>query len=92
MKLTPQIREQVRLSILRYCEGALPYGLSAAILRQMLSSEGFKLERDQVQAEIDYVAERGFLKTEVKSISPENAIWKITADGRDERARLHPDE
>jgi hypothetical protein len=92
VKLNAAHREQVRLSILRYCEGALPFGLSAAVLLQMVRSEGFKIDREQLQAEVDYLADKKFLAPDVKAISPENTIWKITAAGRDERARLNPDE
>jgi hypothetical protein len=82
MKITAQDREQVRLCILRYCLRPTSVGLICANLR----GEGFRgIERDQVQAEIDYLADpqKGLLATDAKVVSPENKIWRTTATGRD---------
>ena len=79
MKLTPELREQVRLCILRYCLRPTRFGL----IRASLSGEGYILDRDQVQLEIDYLADKKFLVADPKAISPENKIWRTTADGRD---------
>ena len=73
-------REQVRLSILRYCLGPIGTGLIIAYLR----AEGFRsLKRPEVQIEIDYLCDKKFLVADPKAISPENKIWRTTADGRD---------
>lgn len=62
MNLTPEQREQVRLSILRYCESADQYGLSAALLLQFVRSEGFRsLSTERLRTEFLYLADKGFL-------------------------------
>jgi hypothetical protein len=84
MHLTPEQREQVRLSILRYCESADQYGLAAALLLQFLRSEGFRaLSADRLRVELLYLTDKSFLAPVAKPISPENQAWRITANGRD---------
>ena len=82
MNLTPELREQVRLSILRYCLRPTRTGLVRANLR----GEGFALDLDTVQLELDYLHDKGLLKPNDKRISPENKFWQTTAAGRDELA------
>lgn len=82
MNLTPELREQVRLSILRYCLRPARLGIIAANLR----GEGFNLDREAIETEVEYLADKGFLKPNDKRVSPENKIWRTTADGRDELA------
>jgi hypothetical protein len=82
MNLTPESREQVRLSLLRYGLGSITVGLA----RQYLASEGFRgLGREEVQAEIDYLADaaKGLLAREDKPVSPEVPRYRTTAAGRD---------
>lgn len=77
-------REQIRLSILRYCECAEQFGLAETLLLQFIRSEGFRgLTAGQLRAEIAYLADKGFLVSVPKLISPENPAWRITAAGRD---------
>lgn len=84
MQLSPEQREQVRLSILRYCESADQYGLAATLLLQFLRSEGFRaLSADRLRVELLYLADKSFLVLVAKPISPENQAWRITANGRD---------
>lgn len=82
MTLTAEQREQVRLSLLRYGLGGFGIGLAVQYLR----SEGWGgITREQVQAEIEYLADasKGLIRAEEKSISPEVRRWKTTAAGRD---------
>lgn len=79
MNLTPELREQVRLSVLRYCLRPLRTGLIRANLR----GEGFTLDAAAVELELDYLTDKGLLKPNDKRISPENKFWQTTADGRD---------
>lgn len=79
MNLTPELREQVRLCILRYCLRSTRTGL----VRVSLNGEGFKLEREEVELELDYLVDKGLIKANDKRISPENKFWQTTADGRD---------
>lgn len=84
MNLSPEQREQVRLTILRYCESADQFGLAAALLLQFIRSEGFRgLTTDRLHAELVYLADKSFLVPVAKPISPENHAWRITAAGRD---------
>ena len=76
--------EQIRLSLLRYCDTAAQYGLATPLLRQFLLSEGFRgLTDATVRAELLYLADKGLLAPLPKLISPENEAWRITAAGRD---------
>jgi hypothetical protein len=77
-------REQIRLSLLRYCDSADQFGLAASLLLQFLRNEGFRhLTQERLRAEILYLADKGFLVAVEKPISPENPAWRITAAGRD---------
>jgi hypothetical protein len=93
--MTKQQREQVRLSILRYCECAEEFGLTEPLLLQFIRSEGFRaLNAAKLHAEIIYLADKAFLVAVPKLISPENTAWRITAAGRDFFAaqELQPEE
>jgi hypothetical protein len=82
MSVTPEQREQIRLSLLRYGLGSFTVGLA----RQYLASEGFRgLSKEEVRAEILYLADpsKGFLRQNDKLISPEVATYSTTANGRD---------
>jgi hypothetical protein len=84
MKMTPAQREQMRLSLLRYCGSAARYGLATPLLLQFLISEGFRpLSLEELQTELAYLEEKGLLAALPKLISPENEAWRITAAGRD---------
>ncbi len=82
--MTPNQREQIRLSILRYCDSADQFGLAAALLLQFVRSEGFRaLTTEQLRAELVYLSDKSLLTTVNKQISPENSAWRATAAGRD---------
>jgi hypothetical protein len=82
--MTTTQREQIRLSLLRYCDAAGQFGLADALLLQFLRSEGFRaLTAAQLRAEMLYLADKSFLMAVPKLISPENEAWRITASGRD---------
>jgi hypothetical protein len=86
--MTSQQREQIRLSVLRYCESAGQYGLSAELLQQFLRSEGFRaVTIEQVGAELQYLTDKGLIAEVAKLISPEIPVWRITAAGRDHAAK-----
>jgi len=80
--ITSEQREQIRMSLLRYGLGFFTIGLA----RQYLASEGFRgLSREQVQAEINYLADpaKALLRESAKAISPEVRHYSTTAAGRD---------
>jgi hypothetical protein len=82
--MSPQQREQIRLSVLRYCESAGQYGLSAELLHQFLRGEGFRaVTIEQVHSELQYLTDKALVWPVTKLISPENPAWRITAPGRD---------
>jgi hypothetical protein len=82
--LTPQQLQQIRYSILRYCDASVETGISAALLLQFLRTEGFRaLTPDQLRGEIQYLADKDLLVAPPSLISPEIKNWRITATGRD---------
>jgi len=82
--MTTNHREQIRLSLLRYCDAAGQFGLADVLLLQFIRSEGFRaLTLAQLRAEIQYLADKSFLIAVPKLISPENEAFRITAAGRD---------
>ena len=82
--MTSQQREQIRLSLLRYCDAAEQFGLATPLLLQFLRNEGLRsLDAAGLRAELQYLADKGFLAAIPKTISPENEAWRITAEGRD---------
>lgn len=83
--MTSPEREQLRLSLLRFLgDNPTRFGFNAALLLQMARNEGRSgLARENVTAEIEYLADKGFVAAVEKPISPENRAWRITAAGRD---------
>jgi hypothetical protein len=80
MNLTPPQREQVRLSILRLCTTPLRPSLLLCYLR----SEGFaRLQLEQLELEITYLADKQLLTSANGPVSPELKHWRTTAEGRD---------
>jgi hypothetical protein len=91
--MTSAQREQIRLSILRYCDSADQFGLAAALLLQFLRSEGFRaLTAELLRHELNYLTDKSLLVAVAKPVSPENSAWRITANGRDFLATLKQDE
>jgi hypothetical protein len=88
--MTPEQREQLRLSLLRFlADNPTRFGYNAAILLQMARSEGRpRLEREAVEAELLYLEDKGLVALAAKLLSPELRAWRITADGRDHLAQL----
>lgn len=88
MIISPAQREQVRLGLLRHLENnPARFGLATALLRSFLAAEGFALELSQIEQELQYLADKLFVESPAKSISPELRAWRITAAGRDHLAQ-----
>lgn len=86
MRLDTAQLEQIRLSTLRHLDAAAAtrFGLSTALLLQFIRSEGFaELQANILKAELRYLAEKGLIASQPKTLSPENEHWAITAAGRD---------
>lgn len=83
-------REQLRLSLLRFLDAnATVRFLGTGLLLQMAKAEGRgDLKAAEVEAELRYLLDKGFVEMAAKQISPENKTWRITAAGRDAFAQL----
>lgn len=81
--MNPKQRENLRILLLTALNAARPYAVAADAIRLGLSPQFRNLDIPELQAEIDYLVDKGFVALEGKLISPENREWKITAAGRD---------
>jgi len=83
--LTPEQREQLRLSLLRFLDNNVSgRGMSAGLLLQMARSEGRPaLDAGVLEAELLYLADKKLVTRPDRILSPEIAAYRITADGRD---------
>jgi hypothetical protein len=72
-------REQIRLSILRYALRPV----SAGVIKSNLVSEGNRIESPELVDELVYLRDKGLLTTVEKTVSPENLLYRTTANGRD---------
>ena len=78
-------REQLRLSLLRNL-GVNPttYGTPVSFLRALAAAEGRPhLSVAEVEAELLYLQDAGLVTLVCKQISPENASFRISKQGRD---------
>ena len=76
-------RENLRLLILTAFDASKPFAVGIRELRAGLAITFRGIDDTALAAEIDYLVGKGFAAAEGKSISPENKLWKITAEGRD---------
>jgi len=86
--MDPAIRELFRRELLRQLADAAPLALRVAALRLVAESRGFRVTDREVEAELDYLRDKGFAVLCDKPISPELRDYKASANGRDEAARL----
>ena len=69
------------------------FGLNVNAVQIFLNTEGFRgSRREDINAELQYLADKQLVTTVGKVISPENTCWRITAAGRDELAANKPNE
>ena len=79
-------REQIRLTIIRRLDERR-WGVPTSSIVQMIRWEGFStVTKEDVEIEIHYLVEKGLVSEVLKSLSPENKEYRITAEGRDFRA------
>ena len=84
MKLTPEQREQLRLSLLRFLNDTPRFAQPVAFLLQRARAEGRNdLEAGEVETELEYLTAKKLAVESSKTLSPEIRSWKISADGRD---------
>jgi len=81
--MNPKQRENLRLLILTAFDASKPFAVGLPELRAGLALTFRGLDDSGLQAEIDYLVEKGFATPSGKALSPENKQWKITAAGRD---------
>lgn len=81
--MNPAETQQARYSLLRYLAAAAPRGLSADLLRAYLRAEGLSLTDRQIQAELQYLADKELVTRQEPVLGPACATWRITAAGRD---------
>lgn len=76
--------EAFRICILQILRVAAPHAVPVSRIVNGLVVKGFTTaEAAHVQAELGYLSDKKLAAEEEKSISPENAWWRIAAEGRD---------
>jgi hypothetical protein len=81
-------REVFRDLVLRAFKNARGCGLSLVTLETTLKNCGFnRVEAEEMEAEVRYFMDKGFVAEVVKSHSVGNRIWRITASGVDDLER-----
>lgn len=84
MNTEAQARELLRTCLLTSADAAGRYGLSEELALIGTRKYGLRSATvEDIQEEIQYLADKGFLVEVEKQISPENKSWRITATGRD---------
>lgn len=81
--MKPEQREMLRHALLQGADLAKPRALALELARLTAVRFGFRPEDAELEAELAYLTEKGFLAREERAISPALAGWKITAAGRD---------
>ena len=64
-----------------------PVGMRPAALKVGAKAGGFDPSDEQLDAELQYLADKGLVVAQDKAISPELKRWRITAAGRDYAAQ-----
>lgn len=81
--MIPRSRELFRQALLVALIDFRDYQASAELLKLNAERLGFKVDVEEVSAEMQYLSDKGLVKEEKALISPELKRWRITADGRD---------
>ena len=86
--MNAQQQEVFRETVLRAFQAAAGCGLSLTTLDVTLRVCGFKgFDAGEVEAEVQYFMDKGFVAEVAKSHSVGNRIWRITAAGTDDLER-----
>ncbi len=67
--------------------GVAGVGLKPVMLKVGARVGGFEPSDEELDAELLYLSDKGFVVAVAKAISPEMKRWRITADGRDYAAQ-----
>lgn len=82
--MTAEVRQLLRLTLLRLLEAAPHNGLPLATLSLGVQTRGLRdVDDDTLRAELTYLVDKGLAVRAPQKLSPELAPWRITADGRD---------
>jgi hypothetical protein len=86
--MNAQQREIFRETVLRAFQASAGCGLSLTTLDVTLRACGFKgFTAEEIEAEVRYFMDKGFVAEVPKSHSLGNRIWRITAAGTDDLER-----
>lgn len=83
--MTPQETEGLRLTLLRLLSSnRTSFGIQNTLLLALAKAEGRPtLNIHEVSAELGYLEDKGLVARVPKPVSPELALWRVTAAGRD---------
>jgi hypothetical protein len=81
-------RQQLRLGLLRYLATAAPRALQEGLLAAYARAEGLAATRQDIAAELAYLADKGLVHAEASLVAPEISAWRILAAGRDYLAEI----
>ena len=81
--MSPAELELLRVALAQSLR-ATGYAQTIAILLVAAKQAGFRdVTEAAVRSEVQYLADKGLVVADEKTISPENKRWRITAAGRD---------
>jgi len=89
--MTSVDRRNLRIMLL-LCAAKAPLGLTLETAKVVLNSKGFRSSGEDIQAEITYLVDKGWMAELTKRLSPEIRSWRVTAEGRDFLAQEGFDE
>jgi hypothetical protein len=79
-----EIQALRREAILRVLEcNRTRYGLAALVVARVLPGEGFHCAVSEVQADLDWLVDKQFVRVTHWPLAPEQSGYVITAAGRD---------
>ena len=87
-QLAHERREIVRTIILRICHaarvGGNGLGVGLSLIERGLQRDGLHILLEEIDAEVGYLAGKGWIEPVRKENTPANRRWRITAAGIDE--------
>lgn len=82
-ELAIKAKEHIRHALLMQLEAAYPVTLPLDTLCQGLHLAGHKIEPEELVKELEYLTEKGFLKTLARDICPYSKRYKLATKGVD---------
>lgn len=80
-------RELFRQNLVQQLAAIGPVGMKVAALKVGARAGGFEPSDAQVDAELQYLEDKGLVTATDKAISPELKRYRVTAEGRDYAAQ-----